>query len=391
MSSKFVFQDCVYGKCALPPVCGRVVASRAFQRLRFISQMGPVQWVHHTATHTRFEHSLGVATLTYVWTDRLCKRHPTLMSDIDVLCLTLAGLLHDVGQGPWSHVYTQFVVRNGYPDWTPQLQSTVVAYHILSDPVVWDACMSLGLTLWHIKFIQELILGSPANAPAGWEWQGHPRGYLFEFVCNTTTGVDTVKLDSLVRDTHHLGINTKLDLDKLLTSTDLIFHEDTGTLRVAFSLGMQNVIRSVFSVNKTIQLVYASLDVCAISVMAMHAWVNVPDFLEGMRSLNGFLALSDFTLQSNIHLYFFNDDLVSRRFPVMTGQTRSPSPSRGPSGRARAGARAGAGANPDEEEYMSPLIARESDLQPPSFFPSPLTCLPYPPNEVMVRTFQINA
>jgi len=75
-----------------------VINSRAVQRLRRISQLGLTCYVYPCATHSRFEHSLGVMHLA----GRIAERVGIGGDDLE--CVRLAGLLHDLGHGPFSHV-----------------------------------------------------------------------------------------------------------------------------------------------------------------------------------------------------------------------------------------------------------------------------------------------
>jgi deoxynucleoside triphosphate triphosphohydrolase SAMHD1 len=80
-----------------------------FQRLRSVKQLGTSHYVYPSANHTRFEHSLGVSHLANALCRRIKERQPYLgATDKDVLCVTLAGLLHDIGHGPFSHIYEEF-------------------------------------------------------------------------------------------------------------------------------------------------------------------------------------------------------------------------------------------------------------------------------------------
>jgi len=89
------------------------------QRLRRISQLQSARWVFPTAEHSRFTHGLGVMHEAGLWARQL---HPSLRSALAargepapseglvVETLRLAGLLHDVGHGPFAHFFDDHVL-----------------------------------------------------------------------------------------------------------------------------------------------------------------------------------------------------------------------------------------------------------------------------------------
>jgi len=62
--------------------------------------------VFPTATHCRFEHCIGTAYLCKTLMKSIKKRQPELeVTDQDVFNVTVAGLCHDLGHGPFSHIF----------------------------------------------------------------------------------------------------------------------------------------------------------------------------------------------------------------------------------------------------------------------------------------------
>jgi uncharacterized protein len=100
---------------------GDILDSAWVQRMRRISQLQSARWVFPTAEHTRFTHSLGVMHEAGLWARQL---YPSLAASLAIVepgvaapseglvveTLRLAGLLHDVGHGPFAHFFDEHVL-----------------------------------------------------------------------------------------------------------------------------------------------------------------------------------------------------------------------------------------------------------------------------------------
>jgi len=99
-------RDPLYGLIEYGDKEERIINTCLFQRLRGIKQLALANFVYPGAHHTRFEHSLGVM--------HLCGRigSELELGEDRIKILRLAGLLHDIGHGPFSHVSEQIMDKN---------------------------------------------------------------------------------------------------------------------------------------------------------------------------------------------------------------------------------------------------------------------------------------
>ena len=93
--------------------------SKGFQRLRRIRQLGGDFQVYPTAEHSRFSHSLGVYEIVRRMVTEI-KSLSVELSEYDKICVMLAGLLHDVGHGPFSHAF-EHVTKHSHEDYTAKI------------------------------------------------------------------------------------------------------------------------------------------------------------------------------------------------------------------------------------------------------------------------------
>jgi HD superfamily phosphohydrolase len=101
-----IFNDPIHGHIEISSLCVKIIDTPQFQRLRDISQLGGVYYVFSGASSKRFEHCIGVSHLAKTFAKKLSSEQPSLnITPSDILCVEIAGLCHDLGHGPFSHLY----------------------------------------------------------------------------------------------------------------------------------------------------------------------------------------------------------------------------------------------------------------------------------------------
>ena len=103
-----------------------VMHAPAFQRLRQIRQLGLAFLVYPGAEHSRFIHALGAYHLANRMIESLKRQNSTLFTDTELLAIPLAALCHDIGHGPFSHLFervTKDFVGDGanHETWTVRI------------------------------------------------------------------------------------------------------------------------------------------------------------------------------------------------------------------------------------------------------------------------------
>ncbi len=176
MSQFEVVRDPLWNNIRLEPEALAIIDTPAFQRLRYVRQLGHAFLVYPGATHTRFEHALGAYHLA-------CR----VTKELEV---QLAALLHDIGHYPFSHALEEA----GLPP-----HESLAARHLRSGALA-TALERLGVSAERLLL---LIQGTSSSPLAGL----------------VSGSIDVDKLDYLSRDATMCGVPYGvIDVDRLLTS-----------------------------------------------------------------------------------------------------------------------------------------------------------------------------
>jgi HD superfamily phosphohydrolase len=183
------------------------IESRPVQRLRHVGQLALASLVYPGASHSRFEHSLGVMELAGRVFDVVTAQDRITDQMRDVLpqlkdqatlqsywrrALQVAALCHDIGHPPFSHA-AQSLFPNGFH------HEQMTRELILSDELrgIWA---SLRPPLDPLDIVKLAVGQKKAKDLAFSTWES----VLSEIVVGDAFGVD--RMDYLLRDSHHMGV-----------------------------------------------------------------------------------------------------------------------------------------------------------------------------------------
>jgi HD superfamily phosphohydrolase len=182
-------------------VIGRLLRAREVQRLRYVRQLGLTALVFPGAEHTRFAHSLGAAHVMVRMLARMRSMQDALPVDLridgqDEADALAAALLHDLGHGPFSHLFEEVMPEaRRHEDWT---------LDVVLDPATEVHRALVALSAGMPERVAALIAGQ------------HRLGYLARCISGT---LDADRCDYMLRDSHMTGARYGVfDLDWLLQS-----------------------------------------------------------------------------------------------------------------------------------------------------------------------------
>lgn len=206
---KLIF-DPIHGYMDFNPLCLQIIDTSEFQRLRNIKQLGTCYLVFPGASHNRFEHSLGVAFLARKMMLNLQYRQPELnITDRLINLVEIAGLCHDLGHGPFSHIFDhQFIkqfpniINKEHEQRSGQILKFIIQKY------------QIDIKGEEIDLILQLI--NPTT-----EKKIYPK-FLYNIVSNIDNGIDVDKFDYIKRDAYNIGLNFNFDYDRILKQAKVI-------------------------------------------------------------------------------------------------------------------------------------------------------------------------
>jgi len=265
-------KDPVHGYVYITEAERAVIDTFPVQRLRRLRQLAGAEFVYPGANHTRFEHSLGVMHLA-----GLAAENPhlsQLLDEEDAQRVRIAALLHDVGHGPFSHVFEHLLdkfLHKTHEDMTTWIIQTSELRDVIGD---------LG---YDPRAVGRLAVGS-LHEPG--------RAFVDQII---RSAVDVDKLDFVVRDTHHTGAEYGyVDISRLIHMFDVV----DGNLAVEVPGALSALESFMLARFESFKSIYFHRVARAAQIMLATAMerANEELGLVDFRSPEEYLALDDYTV-----------------------------------------------------------------------------------------------
>ena len=240
----------------------KIIDSPIFQRLRRIRQLSGAHLTYPSAQHSRFEHSLGVMHIAGQAATAL-KEKEFLKSD-QIAEIRLAALLHDVGHGPFSHLFEEVL------EIKKKISHEEIGKKIIQESEIGDI---LSKANYDKKKITKLAFGYPK----------------YRFVNEIISGsLSADMMDYLQRDGYFTGAeHAKIDHKRIIQSMDV--YKTKLALEKSALYSFESMILSRYQMFKA---VYFHKTVRSAEVM----------MLESIRLADEYCGFTDLNLDSYVNL-----------------------------------------------------------------------------------------
>ncbi len=258
-------KDPVHGYIYITSNEKKIIDSAPEQRLRRLRQLAGSEYVYPGANHTRFEHCIGVMYLA-----GKALENPNISGHVNEEendATRIAALLHDVGHGPFSHVFEQLLVKD-----LDKTHEDITSW-IIEKSEVGDKLKKMGFNPNEISKLAVGKLQKPGKA------------FLDQVI---SSAVDVDKQDFIVRDTFHTGAEYGfIDIFRLIHALD-VFGEnlavDLGALSAleAFIIARIESFKSIYfhRVGRAAQIMLATAMEKANEELALTGFKTPEEYLE---------------------------------------------------------------------------------------------------------------
>ena len=256
----------------------KIIDNPIFQRLRRIRQLSGAHLTYPGAQHTRFEHSLGVMHISGQAGQALQEKG--ILKKDDIENLRLAALLHDIGHGPFSHLFEEVLQEKR------KISHEEMGKRIILKTEIGDLLSKSG---YDKKFITKLAFGDSK----------------LQFMNEIISGMLSADMmDYLLRDGYYTGAeHAKIDHKRLTQSLEV--YQKKLALEKSALYSFESMMHSRYQMFKA---VYFHKTVRSAEVM----------LLESMRLADDELGLTSLNLIDYVEL---TDESVLLKLLSLSGRT----------------------------------------------------------------------
>ena len=281
-----IFKDVIHDSIDVSLVANAIIDTKIFQRLRNLHQLGVSYMVFPNANNNRFEHSIGTYYVTGMLLNNLITNSDSkeinssmllipfiknyllknfefieseenikfltniqtvLLDDYIIELIKIAGLVHDLGHGPFSHLFDEWLHHSPDISKSNELIEHENRSIILLGKIIQSTNINFNNEIYKLSefidedaynFISELINPNESS----------PTNFIFQIISNTLNGLDVDKLDYLYRDSFYLGAGIPFDLKRIVTHARVINNNICFPEKVSYDI--YKVFRSRYDLHK---------------------------------------------------------------------------------------------------------------------------------------------
>lgn len=282
------------------------------QRLRYIHQLQTAWWVYPTAEHTRFQHVIGAMHLgsravahLYESLREVCPDVPS-RGYVETL-VRMAGLLHDVGHGPFGHFFDEHFLKD-----FGQTHETLGAVIIRDElgPLLRRLRRNPNSALLPGEELDPEQIAWLIQRPQGKGEQQQPK--WLTFLRALLSGIYTIdNMDFVLRDAFMSGYSSQAyDLVRLLHYT--FFSEHGLTIH---DKGIEALIRFINVRAELFRTIYFHRTVRAIDLALKDLFISSKPFLfsgNPRDNLDRYQRFTEFSLLVDVQRWTESDDPKQR-------------------------------------------------------------------------------
>lgn len=219
-----IIYDNIHGYINIDPLASSIIDTCVFQRLRNIHQTGVLYLVFPTATHSRFEHSIGTYHLAIQMITKIANKQPELKITSEIIQLIgIAGLCHDLGHLMFSHLFDDHFLID-LPNYDELKLKTKNTSHENRSIYLLNYLVdknNIQLDKDQLKVIGDLINPKESDY-AKWKNKYQIGKWIFHIISNPLNSIDVDKFDYLTRDTQAVGLKCGFDYTRIINDAKVI-------------------------------------------------------------------------------------------------------------------------------------------------------------------------